>query len=99
MLFRSVGIRGTGCYLEVQEGRTYFCLCYGQASVNGMGLTEPKLIKTTLHESPVWLDDRGGVMKVEKAGFVNHNDLELIMLEKLNGREPPFVAMGLTGKY
>ena len=95
----TVGIRGTGCYLEVQEGRTYFCLCYGQASVNGMGLTEPKLIKTTHHESPVWLDDRGGVMKVEKAGFVNHNDLELIMLEKLNGREPPFVAMGLTGKY
>ena len=95
----NVGIRGTGCYLEVQEGRTYFCLCYGQASVNGMGLTEPKLIKTTHHESPVWLDDRGGVMKVEKAGFVNHNDLELIMLEKLNGREPPFVAMGLTGKY
>jgi len=95
----TVGIRGTGCYLEVQEGRTYFCLCYGQASVDGIGLTEPKLIKTVHHESPVWLDDRGGVMKVEKAGFVNHNDLELIMLEKLNGREPPFVAMGLTGKY
>ena len=47
----------------------------------------------------MWLDDRGGMMKVEKAGFVNHNDLELIMLEKLNGREPPFVPMGLTGKY
>ena len=95
----TIGIRGTGCYLEVQEGRTYFCLCYGQASVTGIGLTQPKLIKTTHHESPVWLDDRGGIMKVEKAGFVNHNDDELIMLEKLNGREPLFVPMGLTGKY
>ena len=95
----TIGIRGTGCYLEVQESRTYFCLCYGQASVNGIGLVQPELIKTIHHETPVWLDDTGGIMKVEKAGFVNHNDLELIMLEKLNGREPPFVAMGLTGRY
>lgn len=95
----TIGIRGTGCYLEVRQSRTYFCLCYGQASVIGAGLTQPKLIKTTHHESPVWLDDRGGVMKVEKAGFVNHSDDELIMLEKLNGREPPFVPMGLTRKY
>ena len=43
--------------------------------------------------------DTCGVVTVEKAGFVNHNDAELIMLEKLNGREPPFVAMGLTGRY
>ena len=95
----TIGIRGTGCYLEVQESRTYLCLCYGQASVTGLGLTQPKLIKTTHHENPVWLDDRGGVMKIEKAGFVNHNDDELIMLEKLNGREPLFVPMGLTGRY
>ena len=49
-------------------------------------------------KAPVWLDDSSGIIKVEKAGFVNHND-ELIMLEKLNGREPPFVALGLTGRY
>ena len=95
----SVGIRGTGCYLEVHEGRTYFCLCYGAAAINGVGMAQPKMLKATHHETPVWLDDRGGIMKVEKAGFVNHNDDELIMLEKLNGREPPFVALGLTGRY
>ena len=95
----TVGIRGTGCYLEVHEGRSYFCLCYGEAAITGVGMPQPTVIKTTHHESPVWLDDRGGIMKVEKAGFVNHNDGELIMLEKLNGREPPFVAMGLTGRY
>ncbi len=95
----TVGVRGTGCYLEVHEGRTYFCLCYGEAAVSGVGMAQPKILKTTHHETPVWLDDRGGVMKVEKADFVNHNDEELIMLEKLNGREPPFVALGLTGRY
>ena len=95
----TVGIRGTGCYLEVHEGRSYFCLCYGEAAVDGIGMAQTKIIKTTHHESPVWLDARGGVMKVEKAGFVNHNDHELIMLEKLHGREPPFVSLGLTGRY
>ena len=95
----TIGVRGTGCYIEVHEARTYFCLCYGEAAVNGVGMPQPKILKTTHHENPVWLDDRGGVMKVEKAGFVNHNDEELIMLEKLNGREPPFVSLGLTGRY
>ena len=95
----TIGIRGTGCYLEIHDGRTYFCLCYGEAAIDGVGMAQSKIIKTTHHESPVWLDDRGGVMKVENAGFVNHNDDELIMLEKLGGREPPFVKLGLTGKY
>ena len=95
----TIGIRGTGCYIEVQDTRTYFCLCYGEAAIDGVGMAQSKIIKTTHHESPVWLDDRGGVMKVENSGFVNHNDSELIMLEKLCGREPPFVALGLTGRY
>ncbi len=95
----TVGIRGTGCYIEVQEGRSYFCLCYGEASIDGPGMPNAAVIKTTHHENPVWISDRGGIMNVEKAGFVNHNDDELIMLEKLNGREPPFVALGLTGRY
>ena len=25
----TAGIRGTGCYIEVEKRRTYFCLCYG----------------------------------------------------------------------
>ena len=97
----TIGIRGTGCYVEIDDvnERTYFCLCYGSAGIDGAGMTEPKVITTVHHETPVWLDDRGGVMKVESAGFVNHTDLELIMLEKLQGREPLFVALGMTGKY
>ncbi len=95
----TIGIRGTGCYIEIQEKRTYLCLCYGEAAIDGQGMANTKILKTTHHENPVWLDDSGGVMKVDKAGFVNHNDDELIMLENLLGREPPFVKMGLTGRY
>ena len=60
----TVGVRGTGCYLEVHEGRSYFCLCYGEAAVTGVGMPQPRILKTTHHESPVWLDDSGGIMKV-----------------------------------
>jgi FecR protein len=95
----TIGIRGTGFYIEIEEGRTYFCLCYGTAAIDGKGMTEPKIVETTHHESPLWLDDRGGTMKAEKGPFLNHTDDELIMLEKLVGRVPPFVAMGLTGRY
>jgi FecR protein len=95
----TIGIRGTGFYIEIHEGRTYFCLCYGEAAIEGAGMTEPKVVKAVHHESPLWLDDRSGTMKAEKGPFLNHTDDELIMLEKLTGREPPFVALGLTGRY
>jgi len=95
----TIGIRGTGFYIEIEEGRTYFCLCYGQAVIDGKGMSESKIINTIHHEQPLWLDDSSGTMKIDKGPFRNHDDGELIMLEKLVGREPPFVALGLTGRY
>lgn len=94
----TIGIRGTGCYIEVSDRRTYFCLCYGEASLDGLGMST-QTIRTTHHEQPMWIDESGGSMKTEKAAFGNHSDDELILLEKLTGREPPFVALGLTGRY
>lgn len=95
----TIGIRGTGCYIEIQERRTYFCLCYGEAAVDGGGMAATKIIKTTHHENPVWLDEHGGIMKVEDAGFANHSDDELVMLEKLIGRQPPFASQPSGRRY
>lgn len=86
----TIGIRGTGAYLEVDPGKVYFCLCYGEADLDGPGMSAPKRIKTTHHESPLTITDRGGVMAADPAGVVNHTDDELVMLEALVGREPPF---------
>lgn len=94
----TIGIRGTGCYVEVYERRTYFCLCYGEATIDWAGLSTQN-IRTTHHEQPMWIDESGGTARMEKADFGNHADAELILLEKLTGREPPFVALGLTGRY
>jgi hypothetical protein len=95
----TIGIRGTGMYLEEHATRTYFCLCYGEAAIDGVGMKEPKIVRTTHHEQPLWLDDSGGTMKAEKGPFMNHSDDELILLEKVVGREPPFLKMQNRARY
>lgn len=89
----SIGIRGTGAYLEVSPDDVYFCLCYGEAVVAGPNMAD-KVVKTTHHEHPLLLETRGGTMNAEDGPFRNHSDDELIMLEALVGREPPFMKDG-----
>lgn len=86
----TIGIRGTGMYLELGRRRSYFCLCYGTAVVSGSSMAAPVTIETRHHESPVWLDAGGRAMRVMPAPFRNHTDDELVLLEALTGREPPF---------
>jgi uncharacterized Zn-binding protein involved in type VI secretion len=90
----TIGIRGTACYLEVEPKSVYFCLCYGEAVVEGSGMADPRLVKTTHHEQPLVLSDYGGIMKIEPGGFRDHSDAELVMLEALVGRQPPFMQGG-----
>jgi hypothetical protein len=94
----TIGIRGTGCYIEALPTRTYFCLCYGEATIDSPGMAT-RTVTAIHHDDPMWLDESSGVMKLEKTKFGSHTDDELIMLEKLTGREPPFVALGMTGVY
>lgn len=85
----TIGIRGTGAYLEVEPGKVYFCLCYGEADLDGPGMSTRR-IKTTHHDSPLVITDRGEAMAAAPGPVVNHTDDELILLESLVGREPPF---------
>jgi hypothetical protein len=89
----TIGIRGTGAYLEVEPDEVYFCLCYGEAVIDGPQMP-PKTVVTTHHESPLLLKAGGGAMRAEPGPFRNHSDAELVMLEALVGREPPFVKGG-----
>ena len=89
----AIGIRGTGCYIETDEKKTYFCLCFGSVDlqpVNG----QPSTFETTHHEKPLWIEDG----KTRSARVVNHTDAEVIMLEALAGRPSPFPA-GSGGRY
>ena len=90
----TIGIRGTGAYLEVEPKSVYFCLCYGEADVAGPGMAGVRNVKTEHHEQPLMLREDGGVMRVEPGPFQNHSDDELILLESLVGRQPPFMKDG-----
>jgi hypothetical protein len=97
----TIGIRGTGAYVEVEPAEVYFCLCYGEAVVQGPGMAD-KLVETTHHEHPLLLRESNQALAAQDAGFRNHTDAELIMLEALVGREPPFLKDGKVypaGKY
>ena len=86
----TIGIRGTGCYIEAEEARTYFCLCYGEAEVTAKADPGQKeSIKTLHHEHPITIGAAGDRM-LAPAKVINHTDAELIMLENAVGRWPPF---------
>lgn len=81
------GIRGTGIYLESEPARTYACLCYGSAEMGPIDAPQQlELVQTTHHESPRWITRTG----MKPAKMINHTDDELILLESLTGRVPPF---------
>lgn len=89
----SIGIRGTGAYIEVDRGEVYFCLCYGEAVVEGPKM-QTKTVVTTHHEQPLLMSERNGIMDAVPGPFRNHSDDELVMLEALMGRVPPFMKAG-----
>lgn len=95
-----IGIRGTGCYIEVEREterkRTYFCLCYGEAEVTPLADAGRKeVIKTLHHEHPLYIGDQSAPLMMAQAPVINHTDAEVIMLEGLVGRKPPFYGLNL----
>ncbi len=95
----TIGIRGTGCYIEVESERIYFCLCYGQAEIIPLARpSERELIETRHHDKPMYISaDARRVMA--PATVQNHSDDELTLLEALVGRVPPFLADGGYPRY
>lgn len=96
----TIGIRGTGCYIEEPaEGSrepSYFCLCYGTADVVPEAApAKAERIVTTHHDHPVYIHaDPAMPTMMVTAPIRNHYDAELVMLENLVGRWPPFYGQG-----
>jgi hypothetical protein len=87
----TIGIRGTGLYIEVQKQRTYACTCYGEAEL--VPVDEPKeaeVVRTRHHDQPRYIYAKGMPRMIEQAPVINHTDAELILLESLTGRKVPF---------
>lgn len=90
------GIRGTGMYVRIEDEKTtYICTCYGHIdySYQDEEGKEVRSVKTTHHEEPLrFIEEAPGRVRVEKAKVVDHTDKELIELEEMADRVPPFTT-------
>lgn len=85
--------------MDVQRDRTYACVCYGTVDLfTGEG-ERLETVRTTHHESPRYLYPVDAQRRIEQAPVVDHTDDELIMLESLVGRRPPFLDAGGDRNY
>lgn len=88
----TIGIRGTGLYVEAQPDLSYVCTCYGTTDI--AAADDPQIHETIVskhHDAPRYiLASEVGGQRILAAPFKNHTDLELAIIEALVGRTPPF---------
>ena len=93
----TAGIRGTGVYAEVvpqQNGRTYFCNCYGTVE---LAAGASKVLSQAEHHQSFWAEpgeqaDKGATLV--PAGFMNHTDEELEFLAGLMNQRTAWQISG-----
>lgn len=88
----TMGIRGTGLYLEADSHGTYFCDCYGTIDLYKNGDGDPILHETLVshHHNARRIDTDGEGLIVRRGVLYNHSDAELRLLEAMVGRTVPF---------
>lgn len=91
----TIGIRGTGLYVESEENLSYACTCYGH--VNIVATANPEVqesIIATHHDAPRYITrDSSGTDLIVPAPMKNHTDEELMLIEQLVGRKPAFSTL------
>lgn len=83
----TVGIRGTGVYMEAHTDSTYVCTCYGITEISSH--LYPKKSETIVshHHTGRYINANG---TITTGPFINHTDDELMLIESLVGRKVPF---------
>ncbi len=89
----TLGIRGTGFYVESDPALTYFCTCYGTTDVAANADPESRTtVESKHHDRPLYIvNDAERGKSIRYAPFINHTDQELALIEALVGRTTPFV--------
>lgn len=95
-LTATIGVRGTGVYVESESDRSYVCTCYGTTRLTAVGdPASRETVTSEYHDAPRYiLGDGATGDRIEHAPVINHTDMELILIEELVGRIPPFAAPG-----
>ena len=90
----TIGIRGTGVYFESEPDLSYVCTCYGHTQISATAdLSSSEQIISQHHDAPRYIAADGSQGKrIIPAPMKNHTDLELMLIEELVGRTPPFAV-------
>ncbi len=94
----TAGIRGTGVYVEVlpsQNGRTYFCNCYGTVELDAGA---DSVTSQSVYHQSFWGEvtpKNGRLLTPAKA--INHTDEELEYLARLVDQRTAWQIMGKKG--
>ena len=81
----TIGIRGTGIYVETTDEATYACTCFGAVDLEVAG--DSATVRAD-HHAARWV--RRADRRVVEAPMHNHTDEEISRLERLAGRPYPF---------
>jgi CobQ-like glutamine amidotransferase family enzyme len=89
----TIGIRGTGVYLEATPEVSYFCTCFGATEITSTptgAMMESVAVATENHQARTIHRDATMGMRIARAGFERHTNEEMARLESLVGRPNPF---------
>lgn len=86
----TAGIRGTGVYIEASPELTYFCTCYGEVDLADQHRQHKMHVIASYHQPHMIYGSMRDGHLMEPSAFKNHSDEELVFLESLVGRKPPF---------
>ena len=89
----TIGIRGTGIYVESDPQQSYICTCYGRTSI--ASVDNPNISRDVLskhHDQPLYVLSGKDSQIIRPAPFINHTDTELALIEELVGRTTPFAT-------
>ncbi|MFC3851784.1 hypothetical protein ACFOSD_04255 [Salinispirillum marinum] len=90
----TIGIRGTGVYAESYDDRSYLCTCYGRTLVSANAApSQAEMIEADYHDARYVLANPEQGRYIIPGPYINHTDEELVLLEALVGRVPPFNQM------
>jgi hypothetical protein len=88
----TIGIRGTGVYVESDPEESYVCTCYGTTIISAINdQSSIETITSQQHDAPRYITASGSAGQlIRPAPFKNHDDSELLLIEELVGRQVPF---------
>ena len=96
----TIGIRGTGIYVESEQERSYVCTCYGQTIITANNDPNSHVeVTSSHHDAPFYIMQHAAENHkiIRPAPVINHTDTELELIEQLVGRTTPFDNFDFTG--